>query len=124
MSEMMTSSRHYAASIWCNIHAISSLGALARRQASAIIVFPIANYCEKESIREQFGRLAGSLQKVDAINDEAIGVNLEPYSFLTRRADAKSANRTFMLRFEAWLETIKEDDDRVRFFFPITRLWQ
>ena len=110
MSELWTTARHFGCSIWCNVHSINSLGSLARRQASAIVVFPIANYREKEAIREQFGQLAGSLQKFDAIMDTAIGPHAEPYSFLTIRADAKTANRTFMLRFESWLEPMEDEE--------------
>jgi len=110
MSELWTTARHFGASLWCKVHSINSLGSLARRQASAILIYPISNHREKESIREQFGQLARSLQKFDAIYNAAIGPNSESYSFLTIRADAKSADRTFTLRFESWLEP----EDRVR----------
>jgi len=84
---------------------------LSRRQASAICVFPIANYREKEAIREQYGQLAGSLRNFDAIMDAAIGPDSEPYSFLTIKTDAKSVKRTFLLRLESWLEPIDDDLD-------------
>jgi len=103
--------RHYGISLWFNVHSIHSLGSLARRQASAIVVFPIANYKEKEAIREMYGQLAGSLRKFDAIMEEAIGKDSDPYSFLVIRANAKSAKRTFMLRFEAFLEPVDSDSD-------------
>jgi len=64
---------------------------------------------EKEAIREMYGQLAGSLRKFDAIMDHAIGQNADPFSFLVIRADARNPNRTFMLRFEAFLEP--EDSD-------------
>ena len=110
-SELWTVARHYGISLWFNVHSIHSLGSLARRQASAIVVFPIANYKEKEAIREMYGQLAGSLKKFDAIMEEAIGKDSDPYSFLVIRADAKSAKRTFMLRFEAFLEPVDSDSD-------------
>jgi hypothetical protein len=108
LSELMTTGRHYGISIWCNVHSINSLGSLSRRQASAICVFPIANYREKEAIREQYGQLAGSLRNFDAIMDAAIGPDSEPYSFLTIKTDAKTAKRTFLLRLESWLEPIDD----------------
>ena len=43
-SELWPVARHYGISLWFNVHSIHSLGSLARRQASAIVVFPIANY--------------------------------------------------------------------------------
>jgi hypothetical protein len=111
MSELWTTARHFGCSLWCSVHSINSLGSLARRQASAIIVFPISNYREKEQIREQYGQLAGNLQAFDELMNVAIGPAAEPYSFLTIRADAKTANRTFMLRFESWLEPVLDDED-------------
>ena len=110
MAELWTTSRHYGISLIANVHSINSLGALARRQASAIIVFPIANWRETEAIREQYGQMAGSLKAFDKIMDVAIGPSSEPYSFLVIRADAKSSNRAFMLRFEAWLEPTDDDE--------------
>ena len=110
-SELWTVARHYGISLWFNVHSIHSLGSLARRQASAIVVFPIANYKEKEAIREMYGQLAGSLSKFDAIMDLAIGPNADPFSFLVIRADARSASRTFMLRFEAFLEPDDSDSE-------------
>jgi len=104
LAELWTTARHYGISLWANVHGIHSLGSLARRQASAIIVFPIANYKEQEAIREQYGNMAGSLKAFDAILDAAIGPDSDPFSFLVIRADAKDSKKTFMLRFEAWLE--------------------
>jgi hypothetical protein len=108
MAELWTTARHYGISLWANVHSINSLGALARRQASAIIVFPIANWRETEAIREQYGQMAGSLKAFDRIMDIAIGPQSEPFSFLCIRADSKAPNRTFMLRFEAWLEPVED----------------
>ena len=103
-SRLWTVARHYGISLWCNVHSINSLGSLARRQASCVVVFPIANYKEKETIREMYGQLAGSLKKFDEILDVATGPNAEPYSFLTIHTGGKTFKKTFMLRFEAYLE--------------------
>ena len=109
LAELWTTPRHYGISLWANVHSINSLGSLARRQASAIIVFPIANYREAEAIREQYGQMAGSLRAFDTIMDTAIGPNSEPYSFLVIRTAAKDPRRAFMLRLEAWLEPGEEE---------------
>ena len=107
LAELWTTARHYGISLWAvNVHSINSSGSLARRQASAIIVFPIANWREAEAIREQYGQIAGSLKGFDALMNTAIGPNREPYSFLVIRTDAKDLRRAFMLRFEAWLEPV------------------
>jgi len=106
-SQLWTVARHYGISLWCNVRSINSLGSLARRQASCVVVFPIANY--KEKGREMYG-LAGSLKQFDAIMDEAIGPHSEPYSFLTIHTGAKTVNKTFMLRFEAYLEPESDSD--------------
>lgn len=111
LSELWTTARHYGISLWANVHSINSLGSLARRQASAIIVFPIANYREAEALREQYGQMAGSLKAFDRIMDTAIGPNSQPYSFLVIRTDAKDPKRAFMLRFEAWLEPNEAYDE-------------
>ena len=103
MAELWTTARHYGISLWCNVHSINSLGSLGRRQASAVIIFPIANHREAENVREQYGMLAGSLKAFDSIMALAIGPDSEPFSFLVIRMDAKSAKFAFMLRFEAWL---------------------
>jgi hypothetical protein len=102
LSKLMTLGRHYGISLWCNVHSINSLGSLARRQASAIIVFAIANSREYDSLREQYGKLVG-LKEFDRIYDIAIR-EAPPYSFLTIHASSNNPARTFMLRFEAWLE--------------------
>ena len=102
LSMLMTLGRHYGISLWCNVHSINSLGSLARRQASAIIVFSIANSREYDSLREQYGKLVG-LSEFDRIYDIAIR-EAPPYSFLTIHASSNNPRRTFMLRFEAWLE--------------------
>lgn len=109
LAELCTTARHYGISLWANVHSINSLGSLARRQASATIVFPIANYREAEAIREQYWQMAGSLKVFDKIMDTAIGPNSEQYSFLVIRADAKDPKCAFMLRFEAWLEPLTEE---------------
>jgi len=96
-SQLWTVARHYGISLWCNVRSINSLGSLARRQASCIVVFPIANYRERETIREMYGQLAGSLKRFDAIMDEAIGPNSDPYSFLVIRVDSKSVNHTLFI---------------------------
>jgi hypothetical protein len=103
MAELWTTARHYGISLWANVHSLTSLGSLARRQASAVIVFPIANYREAESLREQYGNMAGSLKAFDSIVSLAIGPDSAPFSFLVIRTDAKAVKFTFMLRFEAWL---------------------
>ena len=102
LSKLMTLGRHYGISLWCNVHSINSLGSLARRQASAVIVFSIANSREYDSIREQYGKLVG-LPEFDRMYDIAIR-EAPPFSFLTIHASSNDPRRTFMIRFEAWLE--------------------
>ena len=43
LNRLMTTRRHYRISLHLNVHSINSLGSLARRQASTIIIFPISN---------------------------------------------------------------------------------
>jgi len=43
--------------------------------------------------------------------DLAIGPNADPFSFLVIRANARIASRTFMLRFEAFLEPDDSDTE-------------
>ena len=54
------------------------------------------------------------MKKFDEILDVATGPNAEPYSFLTIHTGAKTFKKTFMLRFEAYLEP---ESDSERFFF-------
>ena len=103
MAELWTTARHFGVSLWANVHSLTSLGSLARRQASAVIIFPIANHREAESVREQYGNMAGSLKAFDSIMSLAIGPDSAPFSFLVIRTDAKSPKFAFMLRFEALL---------------------
>ena len=98
--------------MWANVHSINSLESLTRRNASAIIVFPITNWRETESIREQYGQMGGSLKAFDTIMDTAIGPDSEPYPFLVIRTDATNPRRAFMLRFETWLESVTEGENQ------------
>ena len=104
LNRLMTTGRHYGISLHLNVHSINSLGSLARRQASAIVVFSIANSREYESLREQYGKLVG-LEAFDRFYDVAAGREAPPYSFLTILASSNDVNRMFLLRFEAWLQT-------------------
>ncbi len=109
LNRLMTTGKHYGISVWANVHSINSMGSLARRQATAIVVFAIANQREYQSLREQYGKIAGSERAFDQIYDVAAGKLADPYSFLTILAASNNPERMFMLRFEAWL--VPEDVD-------------
>ncbi len=108
LNRLMTTGRHYGISVWANVHSINSMGPLARRQATAVIVFAVSNQREYQSIREQYGNIAGSEHAFDQIYDVAAGKLADPYSFLTILAASNDPRHMFMLRFEAWL--VPEDD--------------
>ncbi len=109
LNRIMTTGRHFGISLWANVHSITSMGPLARRQATAIVVFTIANQREYQSLREQYGKIAGSEEAFDRLYDIAAGRDADPWSFLTILASSNDPNRMFMLRFEAWL--VPEDVD-------------
>ena len=103
VNRLMTQGRHYGISLWINVHSVNSLGPLARRQASVIIVFKVANHREYLGLREQFGQLLG-LDAFDAAYELAAGKESPPYSFLTIYPNANDPNRMLMARFDQWLE--------------------
>ena len=106
LNRIMTTGRHYGISLWANVHSITSMGSLARRQATAIVVFRIASGTEYKSLKDQYGKIAGSDESFDKIYETAVK---DPYSFLTIIAASNDPRRMFMLRFEAWL--VPEDLD-------------
>ena len=53
LNTLMTTGRHYGISLQLNVHSINSLGSLARRQASVVVIFSITNMREYDSLREQ-----------------------------------------------------------------------
>ena len=103
INKLMTSGRHYGISLWINVHSINSLGPLARRQASTLIMFKVTNTREYQSLREQFGELVG-LESFDQAYAVAAGKDSPPYSFLTIFPNSHNPNRMLMARFDQWLE--------------------
>ena len=112
IAKLFTMGRHFGISIWCNVHSVNSLGPLARRQASGLILFKITNAREYESVKEQFSHLVGR-DEFDALYDIAAGKQAPAYSFLTvfpnsHRAD-DAEKPMFMARFDKVL--LVEDPD-------------
>ena len=103
VTKLMTTGRHYGISLWINVHSINSLGPLARRQASTLVVFKITNSREYQSLREQFGQLIG-LEAFDAAYELAAGPNSPAYSFLTIYPNSHDPKRMLMARFDQRLE--------------------
>jgi len=103
INKLMCTGRHYGISLWINVHSINSLGSLARRQASTLIIFKVTNTREYQSLREQFGELIG-LESFDAAYELAAGKDSPAYSFMTIFPNSHDPKRTLMARFDQCLE--------------------
>jgi len=114
IAKMFTMGRHFGVSIWCNVHSVNSLGPLARKQASGLILFKITNAREYESVKEQFSHLVGR-DEFDALYDIAAGKQSPAYSFLSIFPNAHRAddpeNPMFMARFDQALLVVDPDEE-------------
>ena len=112
--KLFTQARHYAISLWVNVHSVNSLGPLARKQASGLILFKITNAREYDSVKQQFAHLVGN-DEFDALYDIAAGKQAPPYSFLTVFPNAHRADDPekpmFMARFDQALLVVDPDEE-------------
>jgi len=103
-AELFTTNRHYGISLIASVHSSNSLGTLARWQICTLIVFPIANRKEYESVQDQYSQLAGRDKSVfDAIYDLAAGPGCDLFSFRAIHTNSENPDKTFMLRLESWI---------------------
>ena len=107
LNKLFTTGRHQGSSVFVNIHALSSVSPLLRKNASCLLVFKISNHKEYDMLREEYAHLVGK-EHFDEIYQRAVGKGSPPYSFLTILPHEQDENRMFLARFDTRL--IVEDD--------------
>ena len=105
LNKLFTQGRHSGQSVWLNVHALSALGTLLRKNASQLVIFKISNAKEYDFLREEYSHLVGK-EEFDEIYK--LAVNAKPYSFLTILPHSQNENTMFLARFD---ERISVDSD-------------
>ena len=104
LARLFTTARHHGLTIIASTHSSTSLGPLARRQIDTLLIYPISNTREMQSLSEQYSRLASKDPKVfDEIYKYAAGPSSPPYPFLTVFVNSRNPNKTFLARFDEWI---------------------
>ena len=96
-------------SVWVNVHALSTVSPLIRKNASMLCVFKISNHKEYDAIRTEYAHLVGK-DSFDDIYRMAVGKGAPPYSFLTILPHKQDEEKMFLARFDERL-TVESDED-------------
>ena len=108
-SKLFTTGRHSGQSAWLNVHALSAVGTLLRKNASCSLIFKISNHKEYDLLREEYAYLVGK-ETFDSIYQRAVGKGAPQYSFLTIQPHEQDDNKFFMARFDTRLIVENEDE--------------
>ena len=82
LNNLFATGRHSGQCCWVNVHALSAVSPLIRKNASMLLIFKKGNHKEYEMLKEEYARLVGK-DKFDSIYQMAVGKGAPPYSFLS-----------------------------------------
>ena len=110
LNKLVTTGRHSGQSVWINVHALSSISPLIRKNSSMLCIFKISNHKEYDMLREEYSHLIGK-EEFDEIYQLAVGKNAPAYSFLTILPHEQNEKKMFLARFDQRLTVESEEDD-------------
>ena len=110
LPKMFTTGRHSCQSCWCNVHQLTAVSPLLRKNASILCIFKIANAVEMQKLAEEYSWLIGKEEFME-MYDQSAGKRAPPYSFLTIMTTEQDPNRMFYSRFDQRLTVESDDED-------------
>ena len=109
LNKLVTTGRHSGQSAWVNVHALSAVSPLIRKNCSQLLVFKISNHKEYDMLREEYSHLVGK-EEFDQIYQIAVGKGAPPHSFLTIRPHEQREDHTFLARMVQRLSVDSDSD--------------
>jgi hypothetical protein len=110
LNKLATTGRHSGQSVWVNVHALSAVSPLIRKNASMLLIFKISNHKEYDVLREEYSHLVGK-EEFDDIYRIAVGKGAPAYSFLTILPHEQDERKMFLARMDQRL--FVESDEEV-----------
>ena len=114
LNKLYTTGRHSGQAVWTNVHALSAVAPLLRKNASMLLVFKISNHKEYDMLREEWAHLVGK-EEFDSIYQLAVGKGAPPYSFLTILPHEQDERKMFLARFDQRLFVEDEEEEAEEF---------
>ena len=111
LNKLATLGRHSGQSVWVNVHALSAVSPLIRKNASMILCFKISNFKEYEMLKFEYSHLVGK-EEFDDIYRIAVGKGAPAYSFLTILPHEQDERRMFLARMDQRL-FVEDSDEEV-----------
>ena len=111
LNKLATTGRHSGQSEWVNVHALSAVSPLIRKNSSMLLLFKISNHKEYDMLREEYSHLVGK-DSFDDIYRIAAGKGAHAYSFLTILPHQQDERRMFLARFDQRL-FVEDSDEEV-----------
>ena len=109
LNKIFTTGRHSGQCCWVNVHALSAVSPLIRKNASMLLIFKISNHKEYDMLREEYAHLVGK-DEFDDIYRLAVGKGAPQYSFLTILPHEQRESHMFMSRFDQRLAVDSDED--------------
>ena len=72
LNKLVTTGRHSGQSVWINVHALSAVSPLIRKNASMLLIFKISNHKEYDTLKDEYSHLVGK-DEFDEIYQIAVG---------------------------------------------------
>ena len=111
LNKWATQGRHSGQSVWVNVHALSAVSPLIRKNASMLLLFKISNFKEYEMLRDEYSHLVGK-NEFDDIYRIAVGKGAPAYSFLTILPHEQDERKMFLARMDQRL-FVEDSDEEV-----------
>ncbi len=111
LNKLATQGRHSGQSVWVNVHALSAVSPLIRKNASMLLIFKISNHKEYDMLREEYAHLVGK-EEFDDIYRIAVGKGAPAYSFLTILPHEQDERKMFLARMDQRL-FVEDSDEEV-----------
>ena len=110
LPKLFTSGRHSSQSVWCNVHQLTAVSPLLRKNASMLCIFKIANSLEMQKLAEEYSWLIGKEEFME-MYDISAGKKAPPFSFMTVMCLEQDPSRMFYSRFDERLSIDSDDED-------------
>ena len=110
LNKLVTTGRHSGQSVWVNVHALSAISPLIRKNVSMLLIFKISNHKEYDMLREEYAHLVGK-EEFDQIYQIAVGKGAPAYSFLTILPHEQNESKLFLARFDQRLSVESDSED-------------
>ena len=110
LNKIFTTGRHSGQCCWVNVHALSAVSPLLRKNASMLLIFKISNHKEYDMLRDEYAHLVGK-DEFDDIYKLAVGKGAPAYSFLTILPHEQDEKRMFLARLDERLSVDSSDED-------------